>query len=107
MAVGLLGVWSGVKSKLWDEVPCEIERFEIVDEPEGDPPFRVDLKFRYEVDGVRYEGDRLWLSGNEAEYFDEIREAEARIDREGKGPFCRVNPADPHDAVLFAGGGDL
>ena len=109
VALGLSGVWKAVTVGGWDKVPCEIERFEIRAEAGKDPAFTPDLVFRYEIDGRRYQGTRLWpdkKGSDDYEDLAEIREALAlgpegpRASPTGTVTECRVNPADPAEATL-------
>jgi hypothetical protein len=109
VVIGLGITWKAMKVGAWDKVPCEIERFEIRHDLKKDPVFTPDLVFRYEIDGRRYQGTRLWpdkKGSDDHEDLAEIRESLAlgpegpRESPAGTVAECRVNPADPSDAVL-------
>lgn len=104
VVVGLWQVWRAVEARGWDEVPCVVERFAIVAERDGTPPFRPDLRFRYVVDGVERESTRLWADKEGVDEYEELAEVRERVLRgpEGRLPedaevaaSCRVNPANP------------
>lgn len=109
VVVGLAGTWKAVKVGGWDKVPCEIERFEIRADPKKDPVFTPDLVFRYEIDGRRYQGTRLWPEKKGSDDYEDLAEIREALARGPEGPRtspagtvaeCRVNPADPADATL-------
>ncbi len=101
VVVGLWAFWSSEKIRAWDELPCTIERFEIADDPDADPPFSVDLLFRYRVEGTWREGTRLRNEDRSgADDYEDLVELRAELDE----PTCRVNPENPDEAVLLAGG---
>lgn len=103
VVVGLGLFWKSEKVRGWEEVPCEIERFEILDDPDADPPFTVDLVFRFRSDGSWREGTRLRNEeGSGDGDFDDL--ARLRAELISQEATCRVNPDDPTDAVLTAGG---
>ncbi|MBK1828600.1 DUF3592 domain-containing protein [Haloferula rosea] len=106
VAVGLFAFWSGVKTRTWEEVPCKILKFEIIDVVKEDPPFKVELAYRYSVDGKSYTGTQLKAEFKGEEQYEDLAEIEDRIYGGGEGSVCWVNPDDPTDAVLFHGGGD-
>ncbi len=93
------------KSSAWDRVPCEVERFEIVDDRDADPPFRAAVRFHYRVEGVRHTGERLWPDKEgDDRYLVLAREAERVFDSAGGDVggeiLCRVDPEDPAEAAL-------
>jgi len=109
VAVGLSTAWKAVKVGGWNEVPCEIERFEIRADAKKDPVFTPDLVFRYEIDGRRYQGTRLWPDKKGSDDYEDLAEIRESLAQGPEGPRespvgtvaeCRVNPADPSDAVL-------
>lgn len=109
VVVGLGVAWKGVAVGGWDKVPCEIERFEIRADMKEDPVFTPDLVFRYEIDGRRYQGTRLWPQREGSDDYEDLAEIREALARGPEGPRespagtvteCRVNPADPADATL-------
>ncbi len=109
VVVGLGIAWKGMRVGGWDKVPCEIERFEIRAEMTKDPVFTPDLVFRYEIDGRRYEGTRLWPNKKGSDDYEDLAEIREALAQGPEGPRaspagtvteCRVNPADPAEATL-------
>lgn len=99
----VIGVGMAMKSwraSAWDEVPCEVERFEIVDERDADPPFRAEVLFHYRVDGVRHRGERLWPEKQGDERYLVLAREAARVFEPGEGITCRVDPDDPAGSAL-------
>lgn len=103
VVVGLWILWDSAKQQTWDEVPCELVRFEIRDVQNSDTPFKPDLEFRYEYDGLTRSSNRLWvdLEKGEDDYADlaEIRDEILKLSNQGKLT-CRINLDDPNEAVL-------
>lgn len=82
----------------WQATSCTIESVDLVDD--GDDGERLDVLYRYEVDGRVYHASRY-------DFFDHARDdAERRQlyfrvrDRSGETVACYVNPANPRDAVI-------
>jgi hypothetical protein len=117
VVVGLWTSWKAVTVSAWDKVPCVIERFEILDDKNQDPPFRADLVFHYEIDGRKYGGSRLWPDKKGSDKYEDLSELRESLAQGPEGPLaspagvtaeCRVNPDDPAESSLFGkGGGDL
>lgn len=61
---------------------------------------RADIAYAYEVGGVRYHGDNVWLNGPASTH--RVEEAQAVVDGHPAGGSARVsyNPDDPSDAAL-------
>jgi len=106
VVVGLLAFWGGVKTHTWDEVPCQIQQFKILDVAKDDPPFKVELSYRYSVDGVNYTGTQLKPDFEGVDKYEDLAELEDEIYDGDDARVCWVNPDDPTDAVLFHGGGE-
>lgn len=102
VAVGLWMAWKAIVVGGWDRVPCEIERFEIAADVSADPPFRPDLVFRYEVDGRKHVGTKLWPEKEGVDDYEDLAELREEILR--TMPDCRVNPENPDESFLTGSG---
>ena len=90
----------------WPEVPCTILGTATVQEKHGTAPHThtvqiLRIRYRYEWNGVAHESDRFSTNEN-GPTVDRASEREhwKSIYRPGGTSTCRVNPADPEDAVL-------
>lgn len=104
VVVGIGVFWNSEKVRAWDELPCVIDRFEIAAEADADPPFTADLVYRYRVDGRWIEGTKLRNSESGEDDYEDLHELREEI-LAGE-PTCRVNPDDPGESVLLAGGAE-
>lgn len=114
VAVGLSQMWKTAVTWSWEEVPCTIERFEILAEQNEKPPFRVDLVFNYDYGGEFRQGNQLWVDHKGERDYEKLAELRAEILIGPEGPLeeagglhstCRVNPDDPAVAVLLPASG--
>jgi hypothetical protein len=107
--LGLLAffVWPIYKSVIartsWTEVPCEIVSSSVGSHSDGDgTTYSVDVVYRYTVGGRSYESERYrFLQGSSSGYDGKAKVVESLP--EGSVTTCRVDPADPAEAVLFTG----
>jgi hypothetical protein len=92
-----------VAARAWSSATCEILSSS-VHESAGDDgsTYRVQVRYRYDVDGANYVGDRYkFMTGSSSG-----RAGKAAIVaalRPGTRTPCYVNPADPSDAVIERG----
>lgn len=100
-------VWPIYKSIVartsWTEVPCEIVSSSVGSHSDSDgTTYSVDVVYRYTVGGRSYESDRYrFLQGSSSGYDGKAKVVESLP--EGSVTTCRVDPADPAEAVLFTG----
>ncbi len=114
VVVGIALTWKSATVSGWDEVPCVIERFEILADPNEDPPFRADVVFHYEIDGRKYTGSRLWPEKKGSDDYEDLSALRESLAQGPEGPLaspagvsaeCRVNPESPAESALFGKGG--
>jgi len=87
----------------WDEAPCEILSCEIkVDESNESSPFSLDVRYRYSVDGRRYEGNKLTLEkDHHDDYTDLAIDRQSLLSGGADTPkSAYVDPDDPARAIL-------
>ncbi|MGB6223615.1 DUF3592 domain-containing protein [Haloferula sp.] len=99
----VLGVRESVgegKVQGWDEVPCQIERFEIKASKKKDPPFRPDVLFRFQYGGKEQVGTKLWREKEGVEEYEDLAEIREEMGSNQQAS-CRVNPDQPEEAVLL------
>ncbi|GAA5478116.1 hypothetical protein Hhel01_01614 [Haloferula helveola] len=107
VVAGIWVFWTSVQSRTWEKVPCELVKFEIIDEPNTDPPFRPDLLFRYEYEGTPYQSDRLTSADDDRESdYETLVELRQELYGKELDLTCRVNPGDLSQAVLQDSAGD-
>jgi hypothetical protein len=68
---------------------------------EGSTTYRIDLSYRYTVDGVAYTSKGIHPAVNDGG--GELRELYAKLEG-AKSVLVRYNPDDPSEAYLFGGG---
>lgn len=107
-AAGLLFCWIGavqpilkvVSSGDWPQVRCEISRSDVESHSSSDgTTYSVEIEFRYEYEGVSYNGG----SYNFSDMSSSGSEGKRKITRQypvGSEHRCWVNPSDPTEAVL-------
>ncbi|MEP4077864.1 DUF3592 domain-containing protein [Haloferula sp.] len=100
VVVGLWATFGESKVKGWDEVPCQIETFEITASKKLDPPFRPDVEFSYNHGGRNRVGTALWREKEGVEDYDELAELREEL-WSNLEVSCRVNPEDSEEAVLI------
>ncbi len=99
--MGVRGFDNEKSSRDWDVVPCQIERFEIRDQKKDHDPFTIDLEFRYFHSGTERSGTKLHAEEKRFATYTELVELRAEL-MAGPNAQCRVNPADPNDAILIS-----
>lgn len=85
----------------WPEHPCTIVAATVEETGQASSPYRPSVRFVYEIDGVRYESDRLTLASVDTASYDRAREPSDRY-LVGSEATCRVDPENPAEAVLEA-----
>jgi len=92
-----------IQARSWDPVPCEIvESF--VESHAGDDgsTYSVEVRYRYQVDGVSYDGDRYRFLGGSSSGYDSKQEVVDGLPP-GTVTQCWVDPEDPSNVVLDRG----
>ena len=88
----------------WPEAPATIIETELQENHGDSTTYQVKARYRYEVDGLAHEGTRVGLhrgSDNIGSWHqDRYRELRA-AQSDGQPVTCRINPADPTDAILY------
>lgn len=113
VVIALLGglfVWLMARSFLraremrsWPEVPCVILISEVEEwrHDENSPmEFRQNLSFGYEWQGAVHTGDHLTLRGSPWSSKRELADVRVSEFPVGKTTTCRVDPSNPHFALL-------
>ncbi len=115
LAGGLFLAWlslntvAGVEKRLaWVEAPAKIIDQNVKSQRSSgknkSTTYRVQGTFRYTFEGKEYIGDSIDgsnASDNVGAYHRDVAALMKRAQKAGKGLTCRVNPADPSEAVLF------
>lgn len=113
LCFGLWITWGALEAWKWQSVPCVIERFEIAADQQQDPPFRPDLLYRYEIDGRKYTGTRLWKDKEGSDDYEDLAELRERLAEAPEGRLaslanvateCRVKPGEPETSTLMPPG---
>jgi hypothetical protein len=113
LCLGLWTTWDALEAWKWKSVPCVIERFEIVADQKQDPPFRPDLLYRYEIDGRKYTGTRLWKDKDGRDHYEDLAEVREGLAQGPEGRLnslsevtaeCRVKPDEPETSTLMPSG---
>lgn len=93
-------------TRQWLQIPCLILSSRVVTErptPHSDPAHRVEVRYEYEVNGVKHTGHRI----REVESAPSAHLEDVRQKQQGYPPgsvqTCFVNPAAPDEAVLQHG----
>lgn len=85
----------------WPRVPCRIESSRVVDSGSDDSPYRLEVRYRYVVDGVEHTGDAVTRTTITSSSYDRLRDRALALPP-GTDSFCRVDPDRPGEAVLEA-----
>ena len=99
-AIALLSLHDWFQARDWQPVPATVLEAGL---ERGDDTFRVTARYRYAVDGIDYEGQRVSLHGGSDNIGDFHQATFARLDRhrrDGKPITVYVDPASPSDAVV-------
>lgn len=92
-----------IQARSWEPVPCEILSSDVESHAGDDgTTYSVEVRYRYEVDGVSYEGDRYRFLGGSSSGYDSKKEVVDTLPP-GTVTQCWVDPEDPSDAVLERG----
>ena len=93
-------VWTYNTIQSWEATPATLLEAEL----KGEGSQRATARYRYEVDGNSYEGDRVALhagADNIGKFQRERGEELERLFKQGKPITAYVNPANPADAILY------
>ena len=85
----------------WTAVPCQIEAATVESHrgSKGGYTYNVKVRYRYELDGRNYLGERYNFSTGSSSGRDWREKAVQQL-RADRSPVCFVNPADANDSVL-------
>lgn len=85
----------------WDEAPCRIVDSRVVESGDDESPYRLEVRYRYEVGGVGRLGARAGLSDRTSASYDALRDRALRYPA-GSDATCRTRPGRPEESVLEA-----
>jgi hypothetical protein len=105
VGLGALPMWRSLVSSRWSEVPCTIERAELVSSrgSKGGSTYRIEVAYTYRVQGQEHHGDRYGFAGGSTNIgVGGMRSAVERL-KSSAGQRCWVDPADARFAVLDRG----
>ena len=128
VAIGVGSAWKSVRQSAWPHVPCVVDEFQILDDPNQDAPFTAKVTFRYQAGGRERSGHHLYpptppaantsqltsagslwdaatSGGREAEYQKLARLQEQYLS--APSPVCLVDPNAPEHAALMVKREDL
>ena len=105
-AVTLRTLWRAGQMREWDEIPARVEACELEKHrgSKGDATYSVSATYRYTVDGREHTGQRVGLHTASDNFGSFQKQAYAMLEaaRTSGGTVpCRVNPANPDEAILF------
>jgi hypothetical protein len=105
LGYGIFDVMESTQTCRWKVVPCELQKIEIVDTPAQAKPFAMEVSFRYQWNGQWHRSTRYCLETAGSRFYQPL--AMERDDwlatKELGEPTCRVNAANPSEAVLKPG----
>jgi hypothetical protein len=93
------GLGHTIASGRWPVIPCTILQSYVTDQPKKDRPFGIRVRYAYDYGGKHYVSGTYLLS---AERESDYTHAARIVQRYPVGlkTTCRVNPANPHEAIL-------
>ncbi len=83
----------------WDETSCTILSSAVAETDDEEDPYRPLVRYRYEVDGSRYENNTLSRGSGSTASYDRARDLAARY-QPGAPASCWVDPTHPGISVL-------
>lgn len=93
-------------TRKWTQVPCRISSSKVVSErptPHTDPAHRVEIRYEYELAGVKHSGTRIrQVEAAPTPHLDVAQQRQQAFPP-GSDQVCYVNPAAPDEAVLQHG----
>lgn len=109
VGMGLWPLWRSQAAERWIEVPCTVERVELVTgtDSDGDTTYRIEVAYTYRYDGRDYRSERYDFSfGSTNIGVDRMRTAADDLQRQPTR-VCWIDPAEPESAVLDRSSGGL
>lgn len=106
LIIGLKSGYDALNRTAWPETPCEVTRFEVLANPDTDPPFQPEVQFTYAWEGITHTGSRVWASKKGEDDYEDLAGL-IEQHRNGGLTSCRVNPNSPSESVLITGAGDV
>jgi hypothetical protein len=99
-------LWPAVKvvrAQSWEGTKCEVERSWVESHSgEDGATYSIEVRYRYEVDGVEYAGDRYEFMGGSSSGHDSKQKIVDRLSS-GSVTTCYYDPDDPASSVLHRG----
>ncbi|MFK7910885.1 MAG: DUF3592 domain-containing protein [Akkermansiaceae bacterium] len=103
--IGIKMCYDAYNRSGWPETACELTHFEILANPNNDPPFQPKAKYTYQWEGVTHAGDRVWAQREGEDDYEDLAGLIEQY-RNGELTTCRVNPDSPAESVLIAAADD-
>jgi len=97
-------VRDALRMRQWEEVPATVIEPKIGPAGDGNKNPKVFAKYRYEYDGVAYEGSRVDVTNGPhfvGRFQNEMAKELQQHVKDGTPAVCYVNPAQPDEAVLY------
>lgn len=94
---------SQVTVNRWPGVTAQIEHSRIIEDRDRDEPYRLEVRYTYEVDGTGYTGQRLHQEEQWTRDYREVVELEQQFPA-GAQATAYYDPADPAESVLIRPG---
>lgn len=92
-----------LQARSWDPIPCEILESRVATHAgEDNDTYSVEIRYRYQVRGTTYEGDRYTFLGGSSSGYEGKRQVVERFPA-GSEATCWVNPEEPAEAVFRRG----
>lgn len=106
LILGLKTTYDSVNRSGWPQTECKVVHFKVKAAPNQDPAFQPVVEYHYDWEGESFTGDQVWASQKGEDDYEDLGEL-IEQHRAGKLNHCYVNPEDPGEAVLIAGGADI
>ncbi|MBK1789621.1 DUF3592 domain-containing protein [Persicirhabdus sediminis] len=94
---------SSLEIEKWPQLEAEVTKSYVKIRPQNDQPFELQLKYQYERAGINYESSYFSKQGSKSKDYTQIWR-QSQDYAVGTSVLAYVNPADPTEAYLHAGG---
>ena len=101
----ILPLWRTAISQTWTQMPCVVERSELLRYDDGDdgPTYRIDILYKYDVAGQTYGSNRYSFASIGSSSGHKGKQKVLSQYPIGHQTTCYVDPSDPTNAVLKRG----